>query len=82
MNVFVSDEPVSELETMHKLHDDKMSKIQELKGKKEAIMLELQNKRKGNLHNTKDFEDLVGNYSTKRDQLFATLAGKSPDNHK
>lgn len=64
-------EAVSELERMHKLHDDKMSKIEELKGKKEAMMLQFQNKRKENPLKIKDFEELSGNYSSKRDRLFA-----------
>lgn len=64
-------EAVSELERMHKLHDDKMSKIEELKGKREAMMLQFQKKKKENPSKIKDFEELSGNYSSKRDRLFA-----------
>lgn len=67
---------------MHKLHDDKMSKIQELKGKKEAMMVEFEEKKKENPDKIKDFEDLSENYSSKRDRLFATLAKKIQDKDK
>lgn len=61
---------------MHKLHDDKLSRIQELKGKKEAMEVELENKKIEIPHKIKHFEDLTGKYTTHRDQLLATLAQK------
>lgn len=71
-------EQYSELETVHKLYDDKVSRIQELKEKKEAMEVELQKIKNENPHNKiKDFEDLAGKYTTHGDQLVATLAQKS-----
>ena len=57
---------------MHKLRDDKLLKVEELKGKTEAMIDELKKKKT----ETRDFEDLAENYTTKRDQLFMALSGK------
>ncbi|KAI3450000.1 hypothetical protein Pfo_006665 [Paulownia fortunei] len=77
-----STKPISELETMQKLHDEKLSRIQELKGKKEAMMLELEKQKHENPEKMKGFKDLSEKYNSSRDQFFALLAERSQQNKK
>lgn len=73
---------MSELETTQKLHDDKLSRIQELKGKKEAMMLELEKQKNENPDKMKGFKDLSEKYNSRRDQFFEILAERSQEKNK
>ncbi|KAG8388973.1 hypothetical protein BUALT_Bualt02G0180900 [Buddleja alternifolia] len=73
---------VSELKTMQKQHDEKLSKIQELKGTKEALMNELEKKKNENPEKMKEFNELSEEYNSRRDQFMALLADKPHENNK
>ncbi|PIN12578.1 hypothetical protein CDL12_14814 [Handroanthus impetiginosus] len=74
--------PMSELETMQQQHDEKLSRTEELKGKKEAMMVELEKKKNENPEKMKGFNELSEKYNNRRDQLFSLLAERSKENKK
>ncbi|KAG8388972.1 hypothetical protein BUALT_Bualt02G0180800 [Buddleja alternifolia] len=67
---------------MQKQHDEKLSKIQELKGTKEALMNELEKKKNENPEKMKEFNELSEEYNSRRDQFMALLADKPHENNK
>ncbi|KAL2535890.1 uveal autoantigen with coiled-coil domains and ankyrin repeat [Forsythia ovata] len=77
VDIAESNKTLSELAKLQKLHEEKMSRIQELKKQKEGLKIQFEKQKKEDPENTKPFDILCDKYNNLKDDYNALLTQRS-----